>query len=149
MKKTSKVSVVEIHKEIDLIQSCINRMAQNSFMIKGWFVSIYAVVLALMPKKVDMQLLCITLIVVNLLFWYLDAFYLRMRKIYRKMYEWVLSARAHNNRELMYQLNPKLYQNKIDNTESIWKVMWSQTLRLFYLVPLIIVFVVLVSHISK
>ena len=85
MKKTSKVSVVEIHKEIDLIQSCINRMAQNSFMIKGWFVSIYAVVLALMPKKVDIQLLCITLIVVNLLFWYLDAFYLRMEKIYRKI----------------------------------------------------------------
>lgn len=24
-----------LYKEIDLIQSCINRMAQNSFMIKG------------------------------------------------------------------------------------------------------------------
>ena len=25
----------EIHKEIDLIQACITRMAQNSFVIKG------------------------------------------------------------------------------------------------------------------
>ena len=33
-----KISIEEIHKEIDLIQSCITRMAQNSFMIKGWFV---------------------------------------------------------------------------------------------------------------
>lgn len=41
----------EIHKEIDLIQSCITRMAQNSFMVKGWFVSLYAVVLALLPEK--------------------------------------------------------------------------------------------------
>lgn len=27
-------------KEIDLIQSCINRMAQNSFIIKGWTISL-------------------------------------------------------------------------------------------------------------
>ena len=30
----NKLSVEEIHKEIDLIQACITRMAQNSFMIK-------------------------------------------------------------------------------------------------------------------
>lgn len=28
------ISIEEIHKEIDLIQSCITRMAQNSFMVK-------------------------------------------------------------------------------------------------------------------
>ena len=27
-----------IHKEIDLIQSCISRMANNSFLLKGWAV---------------------------------------------------------------------------------------------------------------
>ena len=46
-----EVSIEEIHKEIDLIQSCITRMAQNSFTIKGWFVSIYAVILALLPER--------------------------------------------------------------------------------------------------
>ena len=54
-----KISIEEIHKEIDLLQSCITRMAQNSFMIKGWFVSCYAVILALLPEKVNMFLLCI------------------------------------------------------------------------------------------
>ena len=34
------IKIEEIHKEIDLIQACITRMAQNSFKIKGWFVSI-------------------------------------------------------------------------------------------------------------
>lgn len=29
-----EISIEEIHKEIDLIQSCITRMAQNSFMVK-------------------------------------------------------------------------------------------------------------------
>ena len=51
MGEKKKIQMEEIHKEIDLIQSCITRMAQNSFMVKGWFVSLYAVVLALLPEK--------------------------------------------------------------------------------------------------
>ena len=52
--KRRKFKLKEIHKEIDLIQSCITRMAQNSFMVKGWFVSLYAVVLALLPEKINL-----------------------------------------------------------------------------------------------
>ena len=61
------ISIEEIHKEIDLIQSCITRMAQNSFMVKGWFVSIYAVILALLPEKINLFLLCTALVAVNFL----------------------------------------------------------------------------------
>ena len=139
-----KISIEEIHKEIDLIQSCITRMAQNSFMIKGWFVSIYAVILALLPEKVNMFLLCIALVAVNLIFWYLDGFFLRTEKVYRKIYDWVLEERPQNNRELMYQLNPGKFIGKIENVESIWKVMWSKTLRWFYLIPLVIVIIVFI-----
>ena len=39
MDKEEKIQIVELHKEIDLIQSCINRMAGNSFLLKGWVVS--------------------------------------------------------------------------------------------------------------
>ena len=139
-----KISIEEIHKEIDLLQSCITRMAQNSFMIKGWFVSIYAVILALLPEKVNMFLLCIALVAVNLIFWYLDGFFLRTEKVYRKIYDWVLEERPQNNRELMYQLNPGKFNGKIENVESIWKVMWSKTLRWFYLIPLVIVIIVFI-----
>ena len=139
-----KISIEEIHKEIDLIQSCITRMAQNSFMIKGWFVSIYAVILALLPEKVNMFLLCIALVAVNLIFWYLDGIFLRAEKVYRKIYDWVLEERPQNNRELMYQLNPSKFNGKIENVESIWKVMWSKTLRWFYLIPLVIVIIVFI-----
>ena len=139
-----KILIEEIHKEIDLIQACISRMAQNSFMIKGWFVSIYAVVLALLPEKVNMLLLCIALVVVNVIFWYLDGFFLRTEKIYRKIYDWILKERPQNNRELMYQLNPAKFIGKIEEVESVWKVMWSKTLRWFYLIPLVIVIIVFI-----
>lgn len=143
-KDNNEISIEEIHKEIDLIQACITRMAQNSFMIKGWFVSIYAVILALLPEKVNIFLLCIALVAVNMIFWYLDGFFLRTEKIYRKIYDWVLEARTKNNRELMYQLNPGEFSGKIEEVESVWKVMWSKTLRWFYLIPLVIVISVFV-----
>lgn len=85
MGEKKKIQMEEIHKEIDLIQSCITRMAQNSFMVKGWFVSLYAVVLALLPEKINLFLLCTVLIMVNLMFWYLDAFFLRTEKIYKSL----------------------------------------------------------------
>jgi len=34
-------------KEIDLIQGVITRMANNSFLLKGWLISLIAIVLAL------------------------------------------------------------------------------------------------------
>ena len=139
MGEKKKIQMEEIHKEIDLIQSCITRMAQNSCMVKGGLVSLYAVVLALLPEKINLFLLCTVLIMVNLMFWYLDAFFLRTEKIYRKIYDWVLEMRPKNNRELLYQLNPKEYDGKIEKVESIRKVMWSRTLRWFYSIPLIIV----------
>lgn len=139
-----EISIEEIHKEIDLIQSCITRMAQNSFMIKGWFVSIYAVILALLPEKINLFLLCTALVAVNLIFWYLDGFFLRTEKVYRKIYDWVLEVRPQNNRELMYQLNPSKFNGKIEEVESVREVMWSKTLRWFYLIPLGIVVIVFI-----
>lgn len=52
MHEEMKMEIEELHKEIDLVQGCINRMAQNSFHIKGWTVTIFAVVLALLPEKI-------------------------------------------------------------------------------------------------
>ena len=94
-------------------------------------------ILALLPERVNMFLLCISLVAVNVIFWYLDGFFLRTEKIYRKIYDWVLAERPQNNRELMYQLNPIKFKGKIEEVESIWTVMWSKTLRWFYLISLV------------
>jgi len=36
-----------LHKEIDLVQNVINRMANNSFLLKGWLITLIVGVLAL------------------------------------------------------------------------------------------------------
>ena len=65
-----------LHKEIDLIQGCINRMANNSFLLKGWAISIIAVVLALADKALEPALLSAVVLIPLFSFWYLDAFFL-------------------------------------------------------------------------
>lgn len=125
-----------MEKEIDLIQSCINRMAQNSFLIKGWMISLVAVVVALLPEKVtlDIRILCIVGFVITICFWYLDAFFLRMETLYRWKYSWVIKNRQ-STLDYAYDLDPHNSQTRIGGLAEpgILKTMFSQTLLPLYL----------------
>lgn len=50
---------VVLEKEIDLIQSCISGMAQNSFMVKDWLITLLTVSIALLPKTFDIRIFSI------------------------------------------------------------------------------------------
>ncbi|MBQ2815888.1 hypothetical protein IJD15_02400 [bacterium] len=140
-KKNDKQNILE--KEIDLIQSCITRMANNSFLIKGWLVSLIAVGFALLPETFNMRALCIISLLVCLCFWYLDGFFLKMEKLYRWKYEWVISNRL-TTEDYSYNLNP--YEsnmwlpnknNQSRKVPSILRVMFTKTLLPLYL-PIIV-----------
>lgn len=92
MTENSEIKMEELHKELDLIQGCITRMAQNSFMIKGWFIAIIAGIFALLFVENNQIALIISLVITGL-FWYLDAFFLKTERIYRSIYSWVLKER--------------------------------------------------------
>lgn len=51
-----------LEKEIDLIQKCIERMAKNSFIVKGWAISLASVILALLPKNIDIRILSLKVV---------------------------------------------------------------------------------------
>ena len=133
-----------LEKEIDLIQACINRMAQNSFIVKGWIITLVTVILALLPEKIDIRLLCAIIIVATVCFWYLDAFFLRTERLYRWKYEWVIANRL-KTEEYCYDLNPyneKMWlpdkDGKPRQTPTIRRIMFTKTLTPIY-VPLVIV----------
>jgi len=123
-----------LHKEIDLIQNCINRMANNSFLIKGWLLSLIAVVIALLAKDFKLDVITFSLLLPTICFWYLDAFFLQTEKKYRLLYQWVIENRLNDkgSNEHLYDLNPSRFDQKVD---SILKVMFSITLRVFYGIP--------------
>lgn len=130
-----------LHKEIDLIQSCISRMANNSFLIKGWAISLIAVVLALGEKYASSIVLCGIMLIPLISFWWLDVFFLRTERMYREMYKWVLVNRAKGNEELLYDLNPRRFAGKVDSRA---KIMRSETLGWFYGVPVLIITVIII-----
>ena len=133
-----------LHKEIDLIQACISRMASNSFLLKGWAVSIIAVILALADKALNPALLSAVVLIPLISFWYLDAFFLRTERMYRKMYEWVIEKRGANDNSFLYDLNPHRFTDTVDSSG---KTMWSVTLRCFYGIPTVIALVVIAARI--
>ena len=136
------IKMEELHKEIDLIQGCINRMAQNSFLIKGWTVTLFAVILALLPEKIEQTnkvFLGIVMLAISIMFWYIDSFFLATEKNYRKMYSWVLQERPNGNRKLLYELNFKEYESEANLTRtSMREAAFSDTLKYFYGIPTVI-----------
>ena len=73
------------YKHMDYIQSAITRMASNSFYLKGWNVTIIAAIVALSIKESDWRIYACALLL-NIVFWFLDAYYIKQEKLFRELY---------------------------------------------------------------
>lgn len=130
-KTVEKMDKETLHKEIDLIQSVINRLAHNSFLLKGWTITIIVAVLAFTKDTLvtnDITYFSLILLIPLVVFWYLDAFFLHKEKCYIKLYNWVVKKRL-KTKEYQYNLNYKRFEKDVD---SIGKIMRSETLLTFY-----------------
>ena len=74
------------HKHLELVQGVINRMTSNSFMLKGWAVTLVAGIFALAGKDTD-KLYFLVAYVPIIIFWGLDAYYLLQERLYRSLYD--------------------------------------------------------------
>jgi len=111
-------------KEVEVIQGIINRMAFNSFMIKGWAITLVVVALLLKGAKHQVWIAFIPLFV----FWFLDAYFLWQERMYRKLYEWVISNRLKTD-EYLFNMNAYRFR---DEVQSKIRIMFSITLGWFY-----------------
>ncbi len=123
-------------KEIDVIQSTINRMAANSFVIKGWAITL--VVGSLLLSGILHQILIAFVPLVA--FWFLDAYFLRQERMYRKLYGWVVTNRLKTD-ENLFDMNAYRFK---DQVESPARTMFSTTLVWFYgmIATLIVIYTV-------
>ena len=153
------------HKELDLIQEVIKRMANNAFQVKTWMITGLSAVAALKGELLFQSSsensynwaglgLSIAMLVIIVGFWYLDAFFLRTEKLYRKLYQWVVENRSKTS-DYLYDLNTfkrSLGENTRDlnaETESITAVMFSKTVLIFFLIPLLPTTLLLIYHIKN
>jgi len=80
-----------VGKHLELIQAIVSRMAGNSFLLKGWSVTIAAALFALATKDSDPRFAWIALLP-SVAFWGLDAYYLRHERLFRCLYNAVRTS---------------------------------------------------------
>lgn len=73
-------------KHLEMIQGVINRMANNSFILKGWAVTLAAGIFALPGSNSESVLSWIGCIPI-IAFWGLDTYYLLQERLYRSLYK--------------------------------------------------------------
>jgi hypothetical protein len=79
--------MAEAHlKHLEMIQAVIARMAQNSFVIKGWSITLVSALIAFGGEKSDPRY-AILAVAAALVFWGLDAYYLQLERRFRLLYD--------------------------------------------------------------
>jgi hypothetical protein len=111
-------------EELKIIQDIIKRMAFNSFMLKGWAVTLVVATLLLKGDKYQVLIAFIPLVI----FWFLDAYFLQQERLYRELYKWVVANRL-NSEEHLFDMNAYRFK---DMVQSKLRIMFSITLGWFY-----------------
>ena len=73
---------------LQMIQAVVTRMAGNSFLIKGWSITLVAALFALAAANTN-ELFIYLAYFPTFMFWALDAYFLRQERLFRKLYDHV------------------------------------------------------------
>lgn len=124
-------------KHLEFIQAVINRMAGNSFLLKGWAITLVAALFALSAKDTNQSYIFIAYFPV-IIFWILDGYFLSQERLFRDLYNHV---RKLDEKEIDFSMDTSEYKKEKKNswTYSIFSV----TLRFFYISLVIVMLLVL------
>jgi hypothetical protein len=114
-------------KHLEFLQNVITRMANNSFMLKGWIITILGVILGLNKDDVDYKIVIVG-IFLTVMFWVLDAYFLKQERYFRKRYDEVREQEVE-------KIDFSMALETKDNLQDLdwFSVFFSVTLRLYYL----------------
>ena len=128
---------------LEMIQGIINRMAGNSFALKGWAVTLISGIFVLAGKDTDKMYFLVAYIPV-VVFWFLDAYYLLQERLYRALYEKV--RRINNEKDIDFSL--KATSNDFESDKNCFcSCLFSKTILGFY-APLAVVCtgIIVITH---
>jgi hypothetical protein len=128
------VAASETH--LQMIQAVITRMANNSFLLKGWAVTLVAGLFALGAAGQDARL-GFTALVPTFAFWCLDAYYLQQERLFRRVYNKARQPEAN----MQYDMNPRtvLSDQEREEKELAWHDSFQSDTEMGFYLPLFIV----------
>lgn len=111
---------------LSTIQNITKRMATNSLIIKGWAVVVVGIILLLSSTEYQALIAVFALLV----FWYLDAYFLQQKKMYRALYKEIVENKL-NIGDDFFDIRTARYEAGIEVPRPS-KLMLSKTLLIFY-----------------
>ena len=121
-------------KHLELIQGVINRLAADSFRMKGWAVILVSALLVLLAREGRVEYTWIGL-VPALVFWGLDGYFLRQERLFRDLYDRV---RGSSESDIDFSMDTGAFKR------TWWSATCSPTLIPFYCALILLVGLVLV-----
>lgn len=122
-------------KHLDYIQSIITRMAQHSFTLKGWCISLVLAFIAILIKEgVSNPLYWTPPLPIICCFWGLDAYYLRREKLFRALYDKVSAEAVEHRMKHNMMLDVSFF-----DAAPWWRVLFNPTIWPIYLVPSLLI----------
>ena len=109
---------------LQIVQAVIARMAGNSFLIKGWSITLVVALFALAAAGTN-PLFVYLAYFPAFMFWGLDAYFLRQERLFRRLWDHVRQADA----EIDFSMDTRPFGDDVDST---WDVARSHTLKLFH-----------------
>lgn len=131
----------DLVKHLEFIQNAITRMANNSFLLKGWTVTIVAALFALAAQNSNSKFVILAFFPV-VIFWILDAYYLWQEILFRALYNDIRQkTKDCIQSEKSFTLDTTSYKGKVQS----WAMTAiSKTLIIFYGTMVITICIVMV-----
>src|SRR3954470_5394625 len=73
-------------KHLEFIQAIIARLANNSFLVRGWTITIAAAFFAVLANKPNALIAAVLLLPIAA-FWVLDGYFLWQERLFRRLYD--------------------------------------------------------------
>jgi len=131
-------------KHLEMLQNIINRMAGNSFLLKGWSVVLISALFALAAGSSNTYFVW-SVYLPLMMFWILDGYFLWQERLFRKLYDRVRTA---SELEIDFSMDTSSVRGEV----SSWiGSMFSRTLLIYHgaiLGVVVIVTVIIVSSSS-
>jgi len=120
-------------KHLELIQGVITRMGGNLFTLRGWMITLIVGLSALFLEfgRNELQII---LVLVILIFWTHDGYFLALERSYRHLYN---KVRKLKEEEIDFSMDVSEFSVLRDT--SVWYCMLSNTLAYFYVPTLLLV----------
>jgi len=107
-------------KHLEIIQGVINRLANNSFLIKGWTITISLAGFGLFANN-NKPVFLVFVSFADVIFWFLDAYYLRQERLFRELYEDVARVRSRRKKTATKTLtmDTSRYHKRVSNISCV------------------------------